>query len=388
MARSGEIRVNPALLRWARETSGENIEHIAKRLGVKTESVEKWETGERLVTYRRLESLADVYKRPVAAFFLSKVPEEPVGPTDFRAARKTSIKAEKDLKLSVRRARFLRNAYADINPSHTIFAERRTSLSDNPEDVARAERERLGITFAAQSSWRVGTEAYNKWKLVLEESGVLVFQSGFETDDLSGFSLGDSGKPPVVVVNSRDATTRRSFTLFHEYCHILLNSAGICKPQISAEEFQRDASVETFCDKFAAAFLVPREHFLEQRALLRVTDVVEGDKAIKSLANAFKVSRQVILIQLLLTQKISKEYYNEKKLQYDAEYKAILAEKKRKQNESKSGPPRHLLAVSENGKPFTRAALRAYREGRISSRDVSGYLSVKLEHIPAIESVM
>jgi len=388
MARSTDIRVNPALLIWARESSGEDVERVANRLNIKVGLVEKWERGEAGLTYRRLEALADLYKRPVAAFFQSHVPLEATEPTDFRSTNGGTTKARKELKLSTRRARFLRNVFEELNPEYVVFKNRQASLSANPSEVAANERERLGVTFQTQKGWRVGPDSFNEWKKILEDAGILVFQNGFETDDVSGFSLGDPQKRPVIVVNSRDAATRKSFTLFHEYCHILLNSSGVCQLKNSVEEFRRDDSIEAFCDKFAAAFLVPKDIFLEQPSIERVVSRLEDEKAIKTLADTFKVSRQVILIQLLLSNKISKEYYDTKKRKFDAEFKAIQAKKKEEQKKKPGGPPRHYMAISENGRPFTKATLNALKRGQISKSDASNYFGVRVRHLPAIESAI
>src|SRR6185295_4300741 len=92
--------------------------------------------------------------------------------------------------------------------------------------------------------------------------GVLVLQSSFPSNEVSGFSLNDTEKNPVILLNSRDVHARRTFTLAHEYAHILLGSVGICKPKSTSKEVVRDHSVEAFCDKFAAALLVPSDIFL------------------------------------------------------------------------------------------------------------------------------
>lgn len=388
MARSPDIRVNPALLVWARESSGEEIERVANRLSIKSELVEKWERGEISMTYRRLEALADIYKRPVAAFFQSKVPAELAEPTDFRSAKEGNVKAKKELKLATRHARFLRNTFEELNPEYRAYQRHQIKLSDSPAAVAASERTRLGVTFETQKSWHVGPDSFNEWKKILEDIGILVFQNGFETDEVSGFSLGDPNKRPVIVVNSRDAASRKSFTLFHEYCHILLNSSGVCQLRNNADEFERNGSIEAFCDKFAAAFLVPRDIFLEQPAVARISGDTEDDKAIKTLADTFKVSRQVVLIQLLLSNKISHDYYEKKKRKFDAEFKALMAKKKEEQKKKPGGPPRHYVAIAESGKPFTRAAVKALKAGQISKADASNYLGVRVRHLAAVESVM
>jgi transcriptional regulator with XRE-family HTH domain len=63
--RSVLAEVNPAVLRWARETAGLELRYIAKRFG----KLEEWERehGQAKPTVRQLEALSDIYKRPLGS---------------------------------------------------------------------------------------------------------------------------------------------------------------------------------------------------------------------------------------------------------------------------------------------------------------------------------
>jgi Zn-dependent peptidase ImmA (M78 family) len=387
MSKSPEIRVNPELLIWARESSGIEIPEVAKRFKIRDEVVESWERGEKPITYLRLESLADFYQRPLAALFLPHAPADFATPTDFRTSGK-NIKITREIRHAVRRSRLIRNTFFEINENYKKFERKKITIQNDPEKIAKSERENLGITFEVQRKWGVGREAFNNWIKILEENGIIILQMGFPIDELNGFSLGDGEKAPVIVINSRDVFPRKIFTLFHEYCHLLLDANGICKLKIDSKEFQKETSIESFCDKFASAFLVPDNILLERPEINLVKNKEEGDKAIKRLADMFKVNRQVILLRLFLKNHISRDFYDDKKKQYDREFIGILKKKKEAEKKSPGGPPPHIMAVSQNGKLFTRTVLSAYRQGRISNKEISTYLGVKLQHIPNIESII
>src|SRR5258708_22518546 len=69
-------------------------------------------------------------------------------------------------------------------------------------------------------------------------------------DELSGFSISRDGLA-AICVNDREPTEgAKIFTLFHEYCHLLLRKTGI------SDENSRN-KVERFCNQFAASFLIP-----------------------------------------------------------------------------------------------------------------------------------
>ena len=63
MPSSQIIPVNPELLSWARQESGFELFRVAKRLNVKPEKVEAWETGEKQPTMRQIENLAHFFHR-------------------------------------------------------------------------------------------------------------------------------------------------------------------------------------------------------------------------------------------------------------------------------------------------------------------------------------
>ena len=71
------VAVQPKVLRWARSRAGYSVEDIAKQLKRDPAEIRAWETGESAPTYAQLEKLAyDLYKRPLALFFLPEPPQE------------------------------------------------------------------------------------------------------------------------------------------------------------------------------------------------------------------------------------------------------------------------------------------------------------------------
>ena len=57
---------------------------------------------------------------------------------------------------------------------------------------------------------------------------MLVFQlQGISTDEMRGVSIAENILP-VVAVNVKDKPNGRTFTLLHEFTHLLLRQSGIC----------------------------------------------------------------------------------------------------------------------------------------------------------------
>ncbi len=70
------VTVNPAVLKWARETAGYSPEDAARRFHIPAERIAAWETspGPAHLTIRQLEELAHFCKRPTAALLLMDPP--------------------------------------------------------------------------------------------------------------------------------------------------------------------------------------------------------------------------------------------------------------------------------------------------------------------------
>lgn len=65
------IPINPAMLKWARESAGYTLIEELHR----NKKHEEWENGVRYPTYCQLKNLSKRYKRPIAMFFFPKPPE-------------------------------------------------------------------------------------------------------------------------------------------------------------------------------------------------------------------------------------------------------------------------------------------------------------------------
>src|SRR2546426_3357340 len=155
MARA-EANPTPALLTWARTSSGLAIDAAAKRATVATERLAAWEAGEQKPTFAQLRKLAVIYKRPLAIFYLLELPRQFEPMHDFRrAAEPNGLPQSPELTLEVRRAHD-RRAWAlellsDIEEEPPrVRAD--ISLDQSPEVAAATVRELLSVSLERQST--------------------------------------------------------------------------------------------------------------------------------------------------------------------------------------------------------------------------------------------
>jgi Zn-dependent peptidase ImmA (M78 family) len=173
----------------------------------------------------------------------------------------------------------------------------------------------------------------------------------------------------------------------HELVHLMLRQSGVSDLDIDADRPAHDEMVEVFCNAVAAASLMPRDLFLPESA---VNERGPGrhewrDDVIQSLAATFGVSRESIVRRLLTVGRTTEAFYARKRAQYHDEFRA-QKERGREQSADKNmarNIPRET--VGDLGRPFVRLVLENFRQDRLTLSDVSGYLGVKVRHVPNIE---
>jgi len=382
-ARSPTVEVSPAVLKWARESAGVALDQVARRLNTSVQTVEGWETGEKRPTLRTLEDLATFFKRPLAAFFLPEPPQEPPVPTDFRVLpEEQRVPLSRKTRLAVRRAHRLQRLAGDLLEEMDRAKETRigrASLRGSPEGLAERERKRLAVSLQQQFSWRGGREAFRTWRLALESLGLLVFRFSMSLQETRGFSLTDT-KPQAIVVNSQDGLNAQIFTLFHEYAHVLLHNGGLC---LWHEALGADITpTEAFCNHFAGALLVPADALLGHEVLRRRRDAADiSEDELRDMAATFCVSKHVVWRRMQVTCLGSMSAYRARLARW--ERMPIPRTPKRR-----GGPSPAQRSVSERGHRFSALVLDARDRGIITYRDVSDYLSVRLQHLEKVESLV
>ena len=388
--------VKPALLRWARETAGLTVEQAAKKIGVTPDRLAEWEEellhleDRRRPTVGQLRKAANVYKRPLAVFFLSEPPAQPAPLHDFRRLpANTLARLSPELLLEMRRARRRRAVSLELLAELDRAVPElplRVGLDDDPEEVAARAREWLGVSLEEQAEWAGGYEPLNGWLAAFEARGVLVFQTGdVPLDEMRGFSLNER-RLPVIVLNAKDAPRGRVFTLMHELAHLMLSRGGVCDPlRIGRLARTPDERVEVFCNRVAGAVLVPRDALLDHPLVSPTRGPSEwGDGTLEQLADQFAVSREVILRRLLILGRTSDDFYERKRDEYLAQYRVLEAQAR----EREGFAPPFRLALRDNGRAYTRLVLDAFEQERITPADVSDYLGVRLKHLDNIAGAL
>ncbi len=385
MTRTPEARIKPELLVWARASAGLEVRDAARKIGVKEERLSSWETGETNPSVAQLRKAGEVYKRPLAVFFLSEAPADFQPLTDFRRLPATAQAMwSPALRLAVRRAQFQQDAAAELYAAldEDIPDLPSPELSeDHPEEAGQLVRELLAVDLSEQSSWATPRDALRGWVTAVEELGILVLQvQGVERGEMRGFSLA-AGSVPAVVLNGSDAPAGKLFTVIHELTHLLLHRSGVCDLHDRASGSPADA-VELFCNAVAAAVLLPAEAFRSEPALAgHAPPTAWDDEIIEALAQKYSVSREVVVRRLWSFDLTSWTFLQAKTRAYRDEYER----QRREAGSAPGGPTFFRMRVRDYGRPYIRLALEAYHRDEINAAQLSGYIEVKLNKLDKLE---
>lgn len=357
-----------------------SLEIAARKAAVKPEQLSDWEAGTSRPSIPQLRKLATIYRRPLAAFYLSEAPPRFLVMHDFRllSAGDTPYENSPKLAYEVRRA-FDRREWAlellqsldEAPPTFNATAR----LGENVEEVALRLRSAIAITEERQAEWRFAHDAFRNWRILVEEAGILALQAtGIQLNEARGFSI--SMNPlPVVVVNIKDAPRGRIFTLLHEVAHIMLSDGGICD--------LHDADEEAFCNQVAGAALFPREALVSSNVVRshRKGDPQWSDYELQELSRQFGGSREAALVRLLTLKLTTQSFYERMK----KEFLRIYREQQEKKQEAEGFAPPHVIAISSAGPLFTSLVVENFNREKITASDVSDYLQIRVKHLKDLQ---
>lgn len=383
--------VKPEILEWARTSAGFSLDAAATSLKIKVEVLTLWEQGEGNPSIPQLRSLATLYKRPLAVFYLQEVPRKFQVLSDLRRARlgenlAFSPALTQEIRAIQQRRSLAQELASDLGEQIEPFRFR--VGTDTPDDAGEAIRQLLGLridTILQFGTDPTGRVAFNTWRSAIEDAGVLVFQSSrMPQAEASGFALAYD-EMPVVVVNRKDTPQRRVFSLLHEFVHIALNESGVSDLRLDRDQALENGDVEMRCNSIAASALMPLDAVSVeyQRAISDEGGLT--DVAISRIARRFGVSRPALLLRLVRAGRATWDFYFEKDAQYKTEYERERANRNPRPDMKRNI---HQESLSDLGRPFIGLVLHNFHQRNITLGDVAGYLGVRVKHVETIERRM
>lgn len=379
-------RYNPAVLRWARKLAGFSQAEVARSVRVKEEQVAGWERDQPEIapTVRQARKLANLYKRSFLEFFRHTLPDlpDPELIPDFRLLPASSDPSS---------TKELKGVHLWAEAQRINALDLYSEIGERPPDISQALFQTVDVDFEAAAAQarsainfpiaeQVGRSAAGRRQIPvelrrkIEMLGVLVFR---RTDlaplRIRGFCMAVFPLPIIVV--GKEAPTAEAFTLGHEFAHVLIRQSAISGdiPRTGGDSSKR--RVEEWCNRFASAFLMPRDALESYLAPPRNSlDEIAGE-VLRRTALYFGVSDHAMLIRLVHLRYVKADYYWQvMKPKFDkeeGEYKGF-------------GRPAYYGTRYRNtqGDLYTGLVLDAWSGGRITNHHAAEYMGIKnLQHM-------
>jgi Zn-dependent peptidase ImmA (M78 family) len=167
------------------------------------------------------------------------------------------------------------------------------------------------------------------------------------------------------------------FTLMHELAHVALHSEGLCNLE------DRAAKVEAFCNRVAAALLMPAELFRAAAAPL-VAGARWPDARLEDLAAQFSVSRDAVYVRLVSLRLAEQAQYDAWRAALTAQLRAAPAHREQGA-EREGGPSFYQLYLHRMSFPYLQRVFESYHADQISLTELSDHLGVKPSTALALE---
>lgn len=363
MPSKSTIKIEPHVLTFLRKSAGYTEDDVASNMKISKDRFEKIESGNESLSMAQIVHLADLYERPLVAFFTKEVPEKKEMPHDYRMNRDKRLSPK--IFIAKRKALYLAGQLKETSGNRSTELPVMANIL-SPAAMAEKLRKHLGITLN-DTKGLVAEDILVLYKRQIEERFfVPVIEYPLKASGVRAFSV--YSDISVIVLNESDIYSVKLFSLFHELCHLLKHDEGICN--IELEKAKKAAPVERFCDEFAAHFLVPDKALEEELLQAQTLDLNE----VRRIARVFGVSNLVILIRLLDADFISKEIYRRLKKELD-------------EQPAKKGFGRRnwqKTYVNRTSRLILNSLIRSYRSGDLTYTSLATITGIKDKYLQQI----
>jgi Zn-dependent peptidase ImmA (M78 family)/transcriptional regulator with XRE-family HTH domain len=391
-------RINPKVLRWARETAGLSVEEAAQKLGLKDTTRETaidklaaLETGERSLSQSTLEKAVSAYRRPLITFYMANPPQRGERATDFRShARAVSKRDDAILDTLVRdvkaRQQMLRELLEDTDEAIKRKFVGSVKITMGVKKIASFIRKELNVTPEQQRRCKDANALFALLRTSAGKLGVYVlllgdlgsYHSDIGDDIFRGFALTDD-IAPMAVINDNDAANARPFTLMHELVHIWLGQSGISGPLRDVPK----NDIEKFCNDAASEFLLPSERLEDHSRLLNApTNVVSA--AIQHVAASWKVSEPAVAYRMTRNGWINEQMAGALFATYANRWREQKQRDRETKSDNESGPSYYVVRRHRLGAALLDVIRRALQENEVSYTRAGKILGVGPASVPPL----
>jgi Zn-dependent peptidase ImmA (M78 family)/DNA-binding XRE family transcriptional regulator len=241
----------PERIKEAREARGLTVEAFADSLGVTRQTVAQYETGQIAPSGEALAKIIALTALP-PLFFARPRERTGLGTPFWRGLKRMEQYHRRRIS---RRLEWARDITSYLERFIQIPAVNLPSIAFNFEADGSHQ-----IEIAAEELrdfWGLGRGPIRDLPLILEKNGIVLVREAVDCPDMDAVSCWQGGRPFLLFSSQITSGPRSLYNLSHELGHVLLH-AGV---EITTKNLDR---IEKQANRFAGAFLLPRETFSEE----------------------------------------------------------------------------------------------------------------------------
>ena len=388
-------KVNPDIIRWARETAGLTLEEASKKLGINqargvsaVDRLAALESGNDDPTRPLLTRMAKQYRRPLLTFYMSAPPLKGDRGQDFRTLPEDYSDTDealldaliRNIKARQGMVRALLEDEEDTKPLPFVGSMR---MRQGASAVLSSIRETIQIDIAEFRAEASASDAFTLLRNRVEAAGIFVllignlgsYHTAIDLEIFRGFALADD-IAPFVIINDQDAHSAWSFTLLHELAHIWLGQTGV-------SGLRAEISVEKFCNDIASEFLLPHSE-LEQLDVDNTADSESAQRQISEFAMNRNLSASMVTYKLYRMGTIDFESWKLLSETFRRMWIAQRNERRIKAREQESRVPYYPVRRHRIGKALLEVVSAMMRAGAITTSKAGKVLGVKAQNVQTL----
>lgn len=245
----------PDRLREARLARGFTMKELAEKVGVTRQSISQYELGQSSPSGEVLSKLVRELDFPLGYFSNPPDKEIPSSVTFFRSLSSATKKSREMIK---QRERWVEKIYLYLQ-EYLYFPE--VNIPQFEYFSSRNEEEKAEeietIAKNVRKNWGLGLGPISDVLLLLEKEGIIITRFKFNVLKTDACSQWRGNRPFIYLSDDKGSACRSRFDAAHELAHLLFHSWIEGEEQLS----KINKVIEKEADRFAGAFLLPRESF-------------------------------------------------------------------------------------------------------------------------------
>ena len=387
-------KVNPEIMRWARESMGLTFEQAATKLGIReargVSAVDRLialENGEPEPTRPMLVKMSRQYRRPLLAFYMSAPPLRGDRGQDFRNLPEDHPLTHDALldtlirNISARQS-MVRAVLEDEDDVEVLPFVGCMEMADGVSAIQSSISSTIGVSGADFRREASPERAFGLLRAGVEAAGVFVIlmsnlgshHTSIDLESYRGFTLSDE-IAPFIVINDQDSRAAWSFTLLHEMAHLWLGQTGISGGRVGQ-------AIEQFCNDVASQFLLPTEE-LTELDLDDSTEIGIAESRVNNFARQRNLSGSMVAYNLYRIGKISEPFWNQLSEVFRNRWLAQRAEQRERNRaqEERTGPGYFVVRRHRIGPALISLVGRTMAEGSLTTLQAGRVLGVNPKNV-------